>query len=205
MLDATARHTRIRVIRRGTRMQPDAWQHLLSTVPPGERPRIEQLHRWEDRQDSAIGWQLMQRLAGNSGLRRGDNGRPECDPPLDVSLSHSGGWIAVASSESARVGVDVETVRDVSPSLAQRCLSSSELAWMEQDADLRTLRFLRLWTAKEAYLKAIGVGLGGPDPRDVSLDHTGDEPRLTGVAGHWRFTSSGPAPGVCLTVCEEVG
>lgn len=97
----------------------------MHAVPVAERPRIERLHRWEDRQDSAIGWQLLQRLAGDSGLRRRDSGRPECDPPLDVSLSHSGGWIAAAASESGRVGVDVETVRDVSPSLARRCLSPS--------------------------------------------------------------------------------
>jgi len=204
LLDPIARRSRVLVVRRGPQLAPGAWQELLSVVPAAERSRIEQRHRWEDRQDSAIGWQLLQGLAGTSGLRRGHNDRPECDPPLDVSLSHSGGWIAVAAGERGRVGIDVETLREVSPSLARRCLSTPELTWLEEDPGLRSLRFLRLWTAKESYLKATGVGLG-LDPRDITLDHSGDEPRMTGTAQHWRFTTSAPAADVCLTVCEERG
>ena len=203
MLDATARRSPVLLVRRGPRLAPGAWQELLCTVPAAERFRIEQLHRWEDRQDSAIGWQLLQRLSGESGLRRRANGRPECDPPLDVSLSHAGGWIAVATSQRGRVGVDVETLREPSPSLARRCLSAPELAWLAQEPEVSGLRFLRLWTAKEAYLKATGVGLS-VDPRDISLDHTGDGPSVCGAAQEWRFTCSEPAPNMCVTLCEEL-
>ncbi|MEJ7775687.1 MAG: 4'-phosphopantetheinyl transferase superfamily protein, partial [Nocardioidaceae bacterium] len=96
-----------------------------------------------------------------------------------MSLSHSGGWIAVAACETGRIGIDVEVLRDVTPSLERRCLSAVELAWLDraQPGVPRSLRFSRLWTAKEAYLKATGVGLAA-DPRTVSIDHTGDEPRL---------------------------
>lgn len=179
----------------------------MSGLPLTERRRIEQLHRWEDRQDSAIGWQLLHQLTGERGVtvRRGANGRPCSDPPVDVSLSHSGGWIAVAVCETGRIGIDVETRRDVPLALAQRCLSAAEMAWLEraEPGVPRSLRFLRLWTAKEAYVKATGVGLAA-DPRDISIDHTSDEPRLLSAgAGSWRFSSSTSAPGVCVTVCVE--
>lgn len=181
------------------------WARLLEGLPPTERARITGLSRWEDRQDSARGWELMQRLAGQHGgvVRRDDRGRPGTDGPGDVSLSHGGGWIAVAATGSGRLGVDVETPRAVSASLAQRCLAPAELAWLQQaSGQARNTRFLRLWTAKEAYLKATGVGLAR-DPRDVIIDPTGTEPRLVGRdAAAFSFSCSDPAPGVCVTVCS---
>ncbi len=209
MLGGTAQQTRVMVVERGPRLAAPALQQLVSELPPTECRRIQHLHRWQDRQDSAIGWRLLQQLAAGRGVtvRRGVNGRPGTDPPVDVSLSHSGGWIAVGLCGTGRIGVDVETLREVSPSLARRCLSTAELAWLDRagPGEPRSLRFARLWTAKEAYLKATGVGLR-TDPRDVGIDHTGDAPRLVGPAsGSWRFSSSAPAPGVCVTVCVEGG
>jgi len=195
------------VVQRGPELPPPAWQELLSGLPLTERRRIEGMRRWEDRQDSAMGWQLLHQLAAERGvsLRRSANGRPCCDPPVDVSLSHGGGWIAVAASETGRIGIDVETLREVPPALARRCLSAAELAWVEQAPwTPPSLRFFQLWTAKEAHLKAIGVGLA-VDPRDISIDCTGVEPRIGGAAaGRWRLSASTPAPGVCVTVCSEL-
>ena len=207
MLGATAQQNCVVVVQRGPQLTPPAWQELVSGLPLTERRRIEKLHRWQDRQDSAIGWHLLHQLAGERDVivRRGANGRPCSDPPVDVSLSHSGGWIAVAACETGRIGIDVEVLRDVTPSLERRCLSAVELAWLDraQPGVPRSLRFSRLWTAKEAYLKATGVGLAA-DPRTVSIDHTGDEPRLLDLAARcWRFSCSTPAPGVCVTVCVE--
>lgn len=207
MLGATAQQNCVVVVQRGPQLTPPAWQELVSGLPLTERRRIEEMHRWEDRQDSAIGWHLLHELAGERDVtvRRDANGRPCSDPPVDVSLSHSGGWIAAAACETGRIGIDVETLRDVAPSLAQRCLSAAELAWLEraEPGGPRDLRFCRLWTAKEAYLKATGVGLAA-DPREVSIDHTRHAPRLLGLAAQcWRFSSSTPAPGVCVTVCVE--
>lgn len=195
------------MVQRGPQLAPSAWEELVSALPLTERRRIAGLHRWEDRQDSAIGWRLLHQLAGERDVtvRRGANGRPCSDSPVDVSLSHQGGWIAAVASGTGRIGIDVETLREVAPSLAQRCLSAAELAWLKgaQPGVPRSLRFSRLWTAKEAYLKATGVGLAA-DPREISIDHTGDEPRLLGLgAGCWRFSSWTPAPGVCVAVCVE--
>ena len=195
------------VLHRGPRLAPAVWDGLVSGLPEVERRRIARLHRWEDRQASAVGWQLLQRLAAERGgtVRRGRNGRPGADPPLDVSLSHSGGWIAAAAGQAGRIGIDAETLREVTPALAARCLSAAELAWLDhvQPGGSRNARFLQLWTAKEAYLKATGDGLG-LDPRTVSIDHVGTEPQLVGPeADRWRFVASTPAPGLYVTVCVE--
>ncbi len=135
-------------------------------------------------------------------MHRTERGRPYCDPPWDMTLTHSGGWIATAVSQIGRVGIDVEGVRDIAPSLARRCLSHTELDWLGRAAGhaTRNHRFCRLWTAKEAYLKAVGVGLA-VDPREVTVDLCGDQPRLLGrPSERWQLSELGPAPGVCIPV-----
>lgn len=195
------------VVPRGPRLAPHAWSTLLAGLPSSERHRVQQLRRWEDRQDSAIGWDLIRHLAARHGVavRRAASGRPVADLPVDVSLSHGAGWVAAVLHVGGRVGVDVEGVRQVPPSLSRRCLAPPELSWLDAAADLtaRGDRFLRLWTAKEAYLKATGTGLSR-DPRTVVTDCTGPAPRLLGAEGErWKLRSSSPAAGVHVTVCWE--
>jgi 4'-phosphopantetheinyl transferase len=90
---------------------------------------------------------------------------------ISFSLSHSGGYAAIALTEGGvNVGVDVEEVRARSrlDALAARVLNDEEHArWRaNEDADEQLRSFLRAWTGKEAYLKALGVGIATP-LRDV--------------------------------------
>jgi 4'-phosphopantetheinyl transferase len=94
------------------------------------------------------------------------HGRPTVavDVPISFSLSHSGSFAVIAIVEGdARVGVDVEAVRPRGrlAALAARVLNDEEHeAWLAlDDDDARLASFLRTWTAKEAYLKALGIGI----------------------------------------------
>ena len=195
------------VVPRGPQPMPEAWVTLVSGLPPVERRRIGSVYRNEGQHDSALGWSLLVGFATHHGVSvcRNPVGRPIADPPVDVSLSHGGGWVAVAAYRHGRIGVDVEARREVSPGLARRCLAPAELAWLGRapDAPTRQDRFVRLWTAKEAYLKAIGTGLG-VDPRSFTIDCSLPAPRLVGSeAGGWFFRSTAPADAVRVTVCVE--
>jgi 4'-phosphopantetheinyl transferase len=79
-----------------------------------------------------------------------------------VNLSHSEDWALLAWHPGAPIGVDIEWVREL-PDLAQLAahhFTTAEQAWMQAgDAEVRTERFYRLWSAKEAALKALGSGL----------------------------------------------
>ena len=99
-------------------------------------------------------------------------GHPDARPPdghgrrrrISFSVSHSGSFAVVAIVEGgARVGVDVEAVRRRGRlvALAARVLNDEEhAAWLDLDDDAERLEsFLRTWTAKEAYLKALGIGI----------------------------------------------
>ena len=80
---------------------------------------------------------------------------------LFVSLSHSGGYIAVAVGQDA-VGVDVEKKRNAAPAVAKRWFRPEENALLETLSEPeRTRLFFRLWTMKEEALKYAGEGLSG--------------------------------------------
>lgn len=206
MADGAAGRCTVLLVAPSPTLSVGQWRALMAQVPAAEHPRIDGLRRPQDRLNSATGWRLLHRLSRSHGttLQRGADGRPRCTPPADVSLSHSGSWVGVALCPDGRVGIDVETVRDVSPSLARRALSTHELSWIHQvpPGRSRDHRFFRLWTAKEAFLKATGVGLTS-DPRSVTIDCTAEEPVLLGQEEAWTFSASAPADGVCATVCVE--
>jgi 4'-phosphopantetheinyl transferase len=100
----------------------------------------------------------------------GTFGKPYVDGSLcQFNISHSSDSLAIAVSLS-QVGVDIERKRYVNPhQLARACMSEAEradLSLMSEPAALEY--FFRIWTAKEALLKAAGLGLQ-IDPKQISL------------------------------------
>ncbi|MFE6776313.1 4'-phosphopantetheinyl transferase family protein [Streptomyces sp. NPDC057702] len=80
---------------------------------------------------------------------------------LRVSLAHARGALAVAVTDRAVVGVDVEVVRELrAEALARSWLHPAEAEWVTGLAeDARSAAFLWLWTQKESVGKARGRGL----------------------------------------------
>lgn len=88
-----------------------------------------------------------------------------------LSLSHAGHFVAVAVGTVDDVGVDVEPLRpgaELEP-LCQVIYSVAERRVLDAvPLDARASAILRAWTAKEAVLKALGVGFAVP-PREAVL------------------------------------
>ena len=108
------------------------------------------------------------------------------------NLSHCDGLVACAVSRRLEMGVDVERLTDEVPfEFAQSQFGQEEARWLNSlPAATRTSGFYRLWTLKEAYLKAAGFGMAQP-MRDFSfgfdpLTVTFHDPSL-GDASKWRF------------------
>jgi 4'-phosphopantetheinyl transferase len=80
---------------------------------------------------------------------------------LEVSISHSGDCVALAMTEGAPVGIDVEEVRDAEvDGLAGICFSPTELTTFKTvPEDERRGAFFTYWARKEAVLKATGKGM----------------------------------------------
>ena len=123
------------------------------------------------------------------------------------NLAHSGERAVFAFSNYREVGIDLEDLEHVSrvADLAKAIGCDEERRWLESQSEAeRPLALLRMWTAKEAFLKAIGTGLH-IEPNRLSVPSTvllgGREPTvvrwLDAEARSAEFTLY-PLPG-----CEE--
>lgn len=92
----------------------------------------------------------------------GPQGKPRVCGGPSFNISHSGDVVALAFAASGRLGVDVEyrkRLRDLL-SLARATFRSDEYAELVAlPEEARHEAFFRIWTRKEAMLKALGCGL----------------------------------------------
>eukprot|EP00277_Geminigera_cryophila_P008693 CAMPEP_0179410260 /NCGR_PEP_ID=MMETSP0799-20121207/3182_1 /TAXON_ID=46947 /ORGANISM="Geminigera cryophila, Strain CCMP2564" /LENGTH=276 /DNA_ID=CAMNT_0021182077 /DNA_START=42 /DNA_END=872 /DNA_ORIENTATION=- len=124
----------------------------------------------------------------------------------NLNLSHHGSWVFIASDHQALVGADVMTTtpprggetpetffRDF-----QQCLTSDEWAAIRlcgpQGDNALFRAFFVFWTLKEAYIKAVGIGLGLELSR---LEFQVPQPLLL---GKYDTTSDRQLPPECLHV-----
>ncbi|KAE9605351.1 putative holo-[acyl-carrier-protein] synthase [Lupinus albus] len=104
---------------------------------------------------------------------KNDHGKPEVDwqyaddrslPPLHFNISHTSSLIACGVTVGSAIGIDVEEkqrrLKNDILAFARRYFSPHEIEMLTTIADpeLRRQEFIKLWTLKEAYVKAIGKG-----------------------------------------------
>jgi len=116
-------------------------------------------------------------------IERAEHGKPYlADATLQFNLSHSGGALLVGLSRDQPLGVDLEAPRRSRPvlELARRWFARRESMALAGLPEARQqMAFLRLWTCKEAVLKAHGHGIGyGLDRVEFDLAGDGDAVRL---------------------------
>ena len=101
---------------------------------------------------------------------------------VGFSLTHSDTHAVVAIAESELIGVDVERPHldlDVL-GIAHQYLSHDEADALERSPDRRN-DFVRLWACKEAFVKAIGLGLSYPLDAFTISGFDGQIPELADV------------------------
>lgn len=149
-------------------------------------------------------------------FERGAHGRPALAPPfaatgLNFNVAHAAGMVVVAVGRVTRLGVDVEALeRRVPLAVARRYFSPREVAALDAlPPEARPRRFLRLWTLKEAYLKAVGEGIGGGldrmtftlgDDAGVAFEHDQDAD-----AARWLFREFSLGSWLAALACLEPG
>lgn len=148
-------------------------------------------------------------------FRYGLQGKPYLDhhrKGFQFNLAHSGdiGLLAIATDH--QVGIDIEQIRPAitESEIADRFFSSEEaLALRMLPAEQQRLGFFLCWTRKEAFLKAIGEGIGyGLDQFSVTL--VPGEPAMLlevltdpGAPLRWSLFHIDPGPGYAGAVATD--
>lgn len=90
-------------------------------------------------------------------------------PNFSFSISHSAGYVAVAFAYGVDLGLDIEFSEPTIENFARHFLTKEEfLHVLAVSPEERQAILLRLWRAKEALLKAFGVGFF-EDPCSVEV------------------------------------
>jgi 4'-phosphopantetheinyl transferase len=108
---------------------------------------------------------------------------------LSVSVTHSGGWVAVALSAEGRVGVDLEKIEGRSPAFAT-VFSKAERAWSAAQIGVSPEASLTLlWALREAAFKA-GLASGSEDePFEIVPGGAAPLPSPRPASGPWPLQS----------------
>lgn len=196
----------------------DEYCRIYGMLSESSRCAIDRKKNSDDRMLSLCGELLARRcvseLSGADETKvmivKDDLGKPLVkDIPLYVSISHSGEYAAAVASPSP-VGIDIEKIRPVRLGMAAMICTEDEREDIfgslnipsdedieETEREALSLKLLRLWTLKEAYLKAIGTGLAG-GLRSVSFKTVGSD--IIGPVGYTFSSEMSPA-GYITSVC----
>jgi 4'-phosphopantetheinyl transferase len=152
--------------------RPLAGVHSLSFLSDDERARAMRYRRHADQvRFVATRSALRQLLAEAIGIdparlrfELSDRGKPRLADPgrLSFNVSHAGERALIAFSPVREIGIDIEQVdvaldwRELSPLV---CTAAERRVLDALPPALQRERLFRCWTAKEALLKALGLGI----------------------------------------------
>lgn len=177
----------------------------LAVLDDAERARVGRLKMARSRIEyvaaHALARAMLAELTGEAPAafryEAGPKGKPValCDGrrlALHFNLSHTGGLVAVAASPAHELGLDTEALgRRVNLAVADRYFFGAETDWLHAlEPQRRAEGFLRLWTLKEAYIKATGRGLSQPLDEfwfDVDPPRIRFTAAIADDAAAWRF------------------
>ncbi len=147
-----------------------------------------------------------------------ERGKPDLAAPwrgsgLSFNLSNSDDLALAGFVRGGDLGVDVEYLKEMPDlnDIASRFFSATEVAALaEVAAERKKEAFFNCWTRKEAYLKAVGVGLAAPLDSFVVTLRPGEAPRMLTLEGdaeraeRWFFHHLEPRPTFLGAVAIEL-
>jgi len=195
-----------------------------------ERERAQQFRVATSRNQHIVGRGMIRHLLGRFACSPPiephsiefsvlQHGKPFVKHPSTLShsfnVSHTDGLVlcGIGSHEHIQLGVDVERLdRRTDTELADRYFSPPEVEYVRSFAagEPRRHAFLRVWTLKEAFIKAIGTGLHTPLADFAFDDIDSPSPRIRMLSKklycdeHWQFFSFRPRESYIAAVAISI-
>ncbi len=210
-------------------LEPQRLAQLRATFSPREEARAQKFAHDEHRFRWCASRGVLREILGAAlrlppaqvSFTAGEHGKPELHPdcapaqdPLRFNISHSAGLALLALSRHD-VGVDIELplARRRTDDLARRFYApgEQERLFALPGGDARSASFFRLWTCKEALMKATGEGLSRPlGSYEIELEAApGRGARLLWAKGipnaatHYSVHPLEPGQGYCAALVAE--
>lgn len=157
---------------------------LWNCLSNDERNRANRFFHDRDRNLFAMTRAILRTLLSEAAsvpanqilFAEGPHGKPSLagikGPQFNVS--HSGSWALIGLSDFRPIGVDIELTRNSGDELdlARSFFSDAEYRTLERlENDARLQSFYKIWTCKEAVLKALGAGISA-HLKDFSVEWT---------------------------------
>jgi 4'-phosphopantetheinyl transferase len=205
-------------------LSKDEINQLIKILAEDERVKAYRFRFPEHQQRYIAARGILRRLLGFYFKIKADNiefeynsrGKPQIANFLNAinlqfNVSHSQDLALYGITCDRRIGIDLEYRRNIDDAdkIARRFFSPAESALISSlKGEEQKQVFFQLWTAKEAYLKATGLGLaGGLDkveialkPQAIALLSVGE---TSENAANWSLDSFIPQPNYIATVATE--
>lgn len=191
--------------------QPGEESRLKEILSPDERVQAGRFHFTHDQRRFVIRRAVLRQLLAASleiapqevRLEFGAYGKPfvsgqSDDEALRFSCSHSADWALIAVTRGLELGVDLEQHRTMTDAedVARNYFAETEIHELAAlPPAFKTAGFFNCWTRKEAFIKALGLGLSFPlDRFAVSLSPAKPAKLLmvkddSAVLGKWSLIS----------------
>jgi 4'-phosphopantetheinyl transferase len=158
-------------------ISPEKLRGLEIFLQPDERERAARFRFPQHRERFTAARGILRAILGlhlgcapeNLRFIYGEHGKPALAEPagagVEFNLSHSAGLAIYAVARGRRVGVDVERVKSEGSwlQIAEQYFTAAEAAELAAlPGEAMRNRFFQMWSAKEARLKALGLGLRFP-------------------------------------------
>jgi len=210
-------------------------RRCLSWLTPEEVERADRFRVATARNQHVVGRgmarKLLARAAAGDRDSDGDGQNRETFSPTDIvfsfsqfgkpfvvapeplvrpfNVAHTDAMVLFADCRGGSVGVDVERIsRRTDVALAERYFAKPEVEYVRDhvDAEMKLRAFLRVWTLKESFIKAIGTGLSMP-LADFAFENIDDQrPQVKMLnpsledGRRWHFITFSPRDGYIAAV-----
>ncbi|GAA4214137.1 hypothetical protein GCM10022289_47310 [Pedobacter jeongneungensis] len=190
-------------------VESQLWK-MIKLLPPCDQLRIRKYTRWKDRQAFLLARMIILEKQNHIGItdrilekiKYTKYGRPFIENlKADFNITHSGDVIALVTASEGKIGIDVEAINEIKIDDFKDFFSNSEFDILEYSEN-RLLDFYRLWTAKEAILKADGSGLS--KFVDLNLKITQNFGEIDGKQYHFKFLDIADGYVCCIATSRKI-
>lgn len=184
-------------------LRPEDVEDQLMALPAEIGREIMRFRFHEDRRLKLFGKLMVRKYYSNrekefdwNNWKLTPGGKPYLAGAGRFNISHSGEYVLAAFSDK-EVGADIERITDFDAREISHYFHPEEQAYIENSTDTKG-SFFKLWTRKEAYLKATGIGiLEGLHHENCLPDHLEDK-------GGWYLHSFSFLPAYQVSLCTHI-